>query len=109
MDIWITAKECIGLPGLPTMQHNIRANLDKLAGDNRRKRTGSKSFEYPIQCLPPVARAAALKKQGVIEVAGTPIEIKKRESGDYSRELIWQNWNNANEKQREKARERCEA
>lgn len=109
MDIWITAKECIGLPGLPTMQHNIRANLDKLAGDNRRKRTGSKSFEYPIQCLPPVARAAVLKKQGVIEVAGTPIEIKKRESGNYARELLWQNWNNASERQREKARERCEA
>ncbi|WP_072021908.1 DNA-binding protein [Xenorhabdus nematophila] len=42
-----------------------------------RKREGSKAFEFHINCLPPVARAAVLKKQGVIEVAGNPIEIKK--------------------------------
>ncbi|EYU16862.1 DNA-binding protein, partial [Photorhabdus aegyptia] len=78
MDIWVTAKECIGLPGFPSMQHNIRANLDKLAGEKRRTRSGSKSFEYPINCLPPVARAAILKKQGTIEINDRQFEIKQR-------------------------------
>uniref|UniRef100_UPI003019975C DNA-binding protein n=1 Tax=Providencia rettgeri TaxID=587 RepID=UPI003019975C len=110
MDIWVTAQECIGLPNLPTAPFNISNRLKKHATEDMvRKREGTKAFEFHINCLPPIARAAVLKKQGVVEVAGTAIEIKKRESGDYSRELIWQNWNNANEKQREKARERCEA
>lgn len=109
MDVWVTAQECVGLPGLPSMQHNIRANLDKLAGEERRKRTGSKAFEYPLNCLPPVARAVILKRQGVIEVSGTPIAVKKRQSGSYAGELLWQAWNKASDKQREKARERCES
>ncbi|EOF5041022.1 transposase domain-containing protein [Providencia rettgeri] len=110
MDIWVTAQECIGLPNLPSAPFNISNRLKKHATEDMvRKREGSKAFEFHINCLPPVARAAVLKKQGVIEVAGTPIEIKKRPSGDYSRELLWQSWNNASEKQREKARERCEA
>ena len=110
MDIWFTAQECIGLPNLPTAPFNISNRLKKHATDAQiRKREGSKAFEFHISCLPPVARAAALKKQGVIEVSGTPIAIKKRQSGNYAGELLWQNWNNASDKQREKARERCEA
>ncbi len=110
MDIWVTAQECIGLPNLPTAPFNISNRLKKHAAENMiRKREGSKAFEFHINCLPPVARAAVLKKQGVIEVAGNAIEIKKRQSGSYSHELLWQSWNNASDKQREKARERCEA
>ncbi|CAM3278719.1 transposase domain-containing protein [Xenorhabdus nematophila] len=110
MDIWVTAQECIGLPNLPTAPFNISNRLKKFATDDMiRKREGSKAFEFHINCLPPVARAAVLKKQGVIEVAGNPIEIKKRQTDSYSRELLWQGWNNARDKQREKARERCEA
>ncbi|ETS31934.1 hypothetical protein BB987_20965 [Photorhabdus temperata] len=110
MDIWVTAKECIGLPGFPSMQHNIRANLDKLAGEKRRTRSGSKSFEYPISCLPPVARAAVLKKQGAVEINNLRFDIKnkKQPAETYSHELLWQNWNNANNNQREKARQKCE-
>ncbi|CNJ73667.1 transposase [Yersinia pseudotuberculosis] len=109
MDVWVTAQECVGLPGLPSMQHNIRANLDKLAGEERRKRAGSKAFEYHINCLPPVARAAVLKAQGTVEINNQHFDIIKRPSDAYCRESLWQHWNNASNKQREKAREKCEA
>ncbi|MDC9620106.1 transposase domain-containing protein [Xenorhabdus sp. XENO-7] len=110
MDIWITAQECIGLPNLPTAPFNISNRLKKLATEDMiRRREGSKAYEFHINCLPPVARAAVLKKQGVIQVGTQQIEIKKRQTDSYSRELLWQGWNNANTSQREKARERCEA
>ena len=109
MSIWVTAKECIGLPGLPSMAHNIRNRLDQLAGDNRRRREGSKSFEYHIDCLPVAARAAVLKNQDVIKIAGIEIENKKKaKPKSYSRELLWQSWDKASEKKRDKARHRCE-
>lgn len=59
MSIWLTAKECVSLPGLPLMEHNIRNRLDKASGESlnlRRRRPGSKAFEYHVDCLPEKAR-----------------------------------------------------
>ncbi|MJL36742.1 transposase, partial [Salmonella enterica subsp. enterica] len=59
MSIWLTAKECLLLPGLPGREHNIRNKLDKHARGNetlRRRRAGTKAFEYHIDCLPEQAR-----------------------------------------------------
>lgn len=61
MSVWLTAKECVSLPGMPSMEHNIRNKLDKCAGGHlelRRRREGSKAFEYHVDCLPDTARAA---------------------------------------------------
>lgn len=109
---WFSANELAGVAGMPTTPRRTRDALERLVQVNpelSRKREGSKAFEYHFSCLPAHTRVAVLKKQGVIEVAGTPIAVKQRQSGDYARELLWQNWNNASERQREKARERCEA
>jgi len=65
MNVWLTAKECVALPGLPGREHNIRHRLDKAAGGNnelRRRRQGSKAFEYHIDCLPESARAAVQQR-----------------------------------------------
>lgn len=59
MNIWLTAKESVGLPGLPGTEHNIRNSLNKRAGENealRRRRTGTKAFEYHVDCLPAEAQ-----------------------------------------------------
>ncbi|NJD00460.1 transposase, partial [Candidatus Erwinia dacicola] len=61
MSVWLTAKECSSLPGMPSMGHNIRNKLDKLTGGNdslRRRRQGTKAFEYHVDCLPDAAREA---------------------------------------------------
>ena len=45
MSLWLTARECISLPGLPGREHNIRNKLNKFAEGNEsliRKRAGSK-------------------------------------------------------------------
>jgi putative transposase len=74
MSIWLTVQECSNLPGFPSMLHNIRNNLNKRAGGNpdlRRRRAGSKAFEYHVDCLPHEAREAVLTRhyQQVVEVA----------------------------------------
>ncbi|UAN57287.1 transposase [Serratia sp. JSRIV004] len=74
MSIWLTVQECANLPGFPSMLHNIRNNLNKRAGGNsdlRRRRTGSKAFEYHVDCLPREAREVVLARhyQQVVEVA----------------------------------------
>ncbi|EDQ4122379.1 DDE-type integrase/transposase/recombinase [Salmonella enterica subsp. enterica serovar Sandiego] len=53
--MWVTAKECVGLPDLPAMEHNIRHRLTKAASGNTewlRRREGTKAIEFKIDCLP---------------------------------------------------------
>ncbi|KER01166.1 DNA-binding protein, partial [Photorhabdus temperata] len=79
MDIWVTAQECVGLPNLPTAPFNIANRLKKNATTEMvRKREGSKAFEFHINCLPPVARAAVLKKQGAVEINNLRFDIKNK-------------------------------
>ncbi|EDT4389763.1 transposase [Salmonella enterica] len=57
--MWVTAKECVGLPDLPAMEHNIRHRLTKAASGNTewlRRREGTKAIEFKIDCLPCAAQ-----------------------------------------------------
>lgn len=77
MNIWLTAKESVGLPGLPSMEHNIRNGLNKRAGESpelRRRRAGSKAFEYHIDCLP-VEAQEVLRQRHYQSVMETPVDV----------------------------------
>lgn len=79
--MWVTAKECVGLPGLPAMEHNIRNRLTKLAGDNvgwLRRREGTKAIEYHINCLPKAAQEIVLERhfKKLMEETVSPGEVK---------------------------------
>lgn len=57
--MFLTANELVGIPGLPGTVQGIRNRLNKLSGDHPeliRKRTGTKAFEYHIDCLPEAAQ-----------------------------------------------------
>ncbi|MBK5072538.1 transposase [Budviciaceae bacterium CWB-B4] len=77
--LWLTAKECVDLPGMPSREHNVRNRLDKVVADNtelRRRRKGSKAFEYDIDCLPIEAREAVLTRYYNSVLASTSIKPK---------------------------------
>lgn len=85
MSIWLTVQECLNLPGLPSMEHNIRNNLNKRAGGNsdmRRRRQGSKAYEYHLECLPAEAQAvirerhyqALMEQTAKAEPVTTPVK-----------------------------------
>ncbi|EHZ3393602.1 transposase, partial [Salmonella enterica] len=64
--MWVTAKECMGLKGFPTADKNVRARLDSAVRNNpewRRKREGTKAFEYHVDCLPPETRQALIDRR----------------------------------------------
>ncbi|MBC6503343.1 DDE-type integrase/transposase/recombinase [Citrobacter freundii] len=53
--MYVTISELTGIPGLPTTQQGLRYSLKKISGNSPdlvRKRSGSKAFEYHIDCLP---------------------------------------------------------
>ncbi|MDI7238710.1 Mu transposase C-terminal domain-containing protein [Providencia huaxiensis] len=82
MSIWLTAKECVGLPDFPTRVQNIRSRLDKYSGENeslRRRRTGTKAFEYHIDCLPKAAQEVIKQRHfnAVLEQKKTDNALEK--------------------------------
>lgn len=64
--MFFVAKELIGVPGLPTTTKGIRQALCRLSAGSEskvRKRTGSKAFEYHIDCLPEITQQALRARQ----------------------------------------------
>lgn len=52
---WVTVQDCIGVPEFATTAPNVRKKLDMLAEASpelKRKRSGSKAFEYHVSLLP---------------------------------------------------------
>lgn len=57
--MFLSVNELVGLSGLPGTAQGVRYFLNKSAGDSselKRKREGTKAFEYHIDCLPAEAR-----------------------------------------------------
>lgn len=57
--LWVTAKEVAGLEGMPTTDRRTRDILDEWAKGKegaRRKRSGTKAFEYHVSVLPKALR-----------------------------------------------------
>lgn len=63
--MFVTIRELIGVPGLPSTVQGVRNALKKLSADAPqcvRKRDGSKAFEYHVDCLPAIAKTAILDR-----------------------------------------------
>lgn len=103
---WISVKECIGLPGMPSVECNVRIKLNKLTEQKnewRQKRAKGKGFEYHIDCLPPEARAHVIHQQVKDLKKG---EVKTRiEIGS---EELWLTYQESSEKKRQEASRRFE-
>ncbi len=73
--MFLVAKELVGIPGLPATIKGIRESLNKSAGGSPefvRKRSGTKAFEYHIDCLPEQAREVVQQRhyKSVLEQPG---------------------------------------
>lgn len=78
MDFWVAVKECIGVCGFPQAESNARKKLEDLVcgrSELRRKRAGTKAFEYHISVLPPEVRAELLAGRGLIETSSGLITL----------------------------------
>ncbi|BFM49783.1 DUF3164 family protein [Marinomonas sp. THO17] len=105
--MWVSAKECAGVNGFPTDVSNVRARLELLSTEaTKRKREGTKAFEYHISILPVAAQAALYKRAGKLQVGDKVLDIPtgKAKSDRYCREALWSRWNNAGNKAQAKAK-----
>lgn len=85
--MFLSVNELVGLSGLPGTVQGVRYVLNKSAGDSselKRKREGSKAFEYHIDCLPAEAREVVRQRHyaSVLEQSGcksvdVPVPNKK--------------------------------
>ncbi|MGC3833985.1 transposase domain-containing protein [Moritella viscosa] len=112
MTYWVTAPECVDLGDMPSHPRNVRSRLESLCcTETKRKREGSKAFEYHISILPIQAQAELYKRMGKIEIQGKLYNIPQAQGNEnltYSREKLWSEWDAATEKQRTKATVQCQ-
>ncbi|ECC1559592.1 transposase [Salmonella enterica subsp. salamae] len=111
-NIWFTVRECVGLPGMPVSEANIRRHLQSfVAGRDElaRKRAGSKAVEYCVAAFPLELRAAILKQRRQAETSQGVVEVADCPATDPARARLWQCWERADERQRETAKQRVEA
>ncbi|EJA1730589.1 transposase, partial [Escherichia coli] len=103
MKEWYTAKELLGLAGLPKQATNITRKAQR-EGWEFRQVAGTKgvSFEFNIKSFPVALRAEILLQQGRIETSLGRFEIARPtlEAHDYDREVLWSKWDKASDSQR---------
>lgn len=110
---WFVIKDLIGLSDMPATERGIRKHVEQLAeeaGVERRRRQGSKAFEYPVSILSPKQQAALLKKTGKVKVGEQVINLPKAKAEKtYCRESLWASWGKTNDKTKQKAQQalRC--
>ncbi|EGZ8548054.1 transposase [Escherichia coli] len=85
--MFVSVNELVGLPGMPGTAQGVRYSIKKLASSEHfwRKRAGSKTIEYSIDCLPPVTQQALRERHVAQLMATVPQEMTvqppvKRES-----------------------------
>ncbi len=106
---WFTAQELAGLPGFPASDRGIRIKAKKEKWESRPKDEG-KGFEYHISSFPPAIQAALLRKAGKVVVGGMTLDLPKDEPQlRYCKEAVWDRWNKANTKAKEKAKTKVAA
>lgn len=112
MELWLTVKECVGLPGMPKAEQHIRRHLQSyVAGTDgaSRKREGSKAIEYRVSTFPVELRAAILKQRAQAETSRGIVDIVECKAVDPARARLWQCWERSDERQRKQAKSRVEA
>lgn len=108
--MWVTAKECAGIGGFPTDPNNARTRLQKLSAElpeMKRKREGTKAFEFHVSILPASVQTALFKKVGKIQVGDQVLDLPKKEKAKptYCREALWGRWSKTNNTAKEKAQQ----
>ncbi|WP_153448446.1 transposase domain-containing protein [Vibrio algicola] len=107
--MYFTAKEIAGVTGMPKLERNCLARLNNLFSQRdlnpefKRKRQGTKAFEYHISILPLATQAALYKREGKIKVGDQVFDLPKPKTTSYCREALWVRWNKAGTRAQEKA------
>ncbi|SHO58765.1 Bacteriophage Mu transposase [Vibrio quintilis] len=105
MKEWFSAKELCSIGGLPDSVQGIHYKAKTDCWQYRPKAGKGGGKEYHISILPSEVQAALYKRAGKIQVGDKTFAIpKKSNTSSYCADALWQCWNNANDKSKEKAK-----
>ncbi|MBB8029082.1 transposase [Escherichia coli] len=79
MQLYVTANDLLGVPGMPVTAKGIRQALQRFAhgrNDVSRRREGTKAIEYHIDCLPEVTQRA-LRERYVEQLVATENNVSE--------------------------------
>lgn len=106
---WISPAQCVGLAGMPGTLQGVH-KMAKREGWTWRKREGvqGNAIEFSLTALPPTAQVQFIKQTGCVVVSGKSYALKNAQD-TYCREVLWNRWESATEKQRQAAQKKTEA
>ncbi|MGE4501949.1 MAG: transposase domain-containing protein [Thiomicrospira sp.] len=105
MKEWFSAKELIGLPGMPSTVQGVRQKADCEGWDKRKKEKG-KGSEYHVSALPETTRLALIVQSCQVKSDNTDNTDKTQDSCGfdwYSAEDLWAHYAVKPQKQKDKA------
>lgn len=109
-EMWFTAMELAGLPGLPKNERSITRMGDR--GElERRPRQKGKGWEYALHSLPPTAQIVLLRRNGAAQAMPIDAELTpspRRQRTPHSLDVLDARWAHLRHGQREIATEKAE-
>ncbi|HCE4778102.1 TPA: Mu transposase C-terminal domain-containing protein [Vibrio parahaemolyticus] len=110
--MYLTAKELVGVVGMPSDIRNIRILLNKWANDDQKRERayreegarGKKPTEYSIDCLPAETRMALLQQQAAEEAE----QAQSEEVREVTSDELWYEYDLASESQKDRAKHALE-
>lgn len=106
--MYATVKELAGLPAMPANERNVRIQLSKVEDTFKRKRQGSKAFEYHIDCLPEETRMYLLRDAAKQQVEQTEQSRHVREVVTPISDELWMEFDEAKDKKKQLTRHKYE-
>ncbi|BCK20554.1 hypothetical protein DDN06_07825 [Vibrio cholerae] len=109
--MWFTAKEIMGAPLMPSSDVRTRGNLDRLTAnkpDQKRKRQGSKAFEYHIDCLPEETRLYLLRDIAKQQTEQAESSRNTRQVVTPASDELWLEYEEATDHKRENTKKKYE-
>ncbi|WP_108945597.1 transposase domain-containing protein [Shewanella halifaxensis] len=104
--MFYSVSELAGVVGMPKLERNTRMTLNKLCESNcdwKRKREGTKAFEYSIECLP-IATKQHLLQQEAQKLAEEKVSTAASCSvSDLSKQDMWSDFESATDSVRKEA------
>ncbi len=106
--MWVDVSELLNRPGMAGTPQGVRYKLNQLTSVQKRKRQGSKAFEYHIDCLPEETRLHLLREVAKQKTEQAEESRKTREVITPNSNELWMEYDEATDSKKASTKQRYE-
>ncbi|RYU42085.1 hypothetical protein ERW49_18395, partial [Aliivibrio finisterrensis] len=108
--MYFTVKELAGAAGMPKLERNVRIALKDVSDSDKRKREGSRAFEYHIDCLPEATRLFLIQRdaKNTADAIEVDAPTKANKSEQVSSDELWFDFDCSSTTKKDRAKKRLE-